>query len=62
MGREADRIVELTKLAYASGSKSVLDVNDAELSAQSAQLNLLSVRQTLNAAWLDLQDLEGVAP
>ncbi len=62
IAREADRVVELTKAGYASGSKTVLEVNDAELSAQSAQLNLLSVRQTLYAAWLDLQDLMGDAP
>jgi len=59
IARVAERAVELTKAAYASGTKSVLDVNDAELTAQSAQLNVLSVRQTLYAAWLDLEDLQG---
>ncbi|MEI8093739.1 MAG: TolC family protein [Spirochaetales bacterium] len=59
IAREADRAVELMRAAYASGSKSLLDVNDAELSAQSAQVNLLGVRQTLYSTWLDLQDLQG---
>lgn len=51
--REAFR---LTDLAYSTGARSLLEVQDAELQYQMAQLNVLNEKQLLNAGLLDLEN------
>lgn len=51
----AKRAYELTDEAYKSGARSLLEVQDAELQYQSAQLILLNEKQVLNSTLLDLE-------
>ena len=49
------RAYQLTETAYHSGARSLLEVQDAELQYQVAQLNLLNEKQLLNSNLLDLE-------
>ncbi len=51
----ARRAYELTDEAYRSGARSLLEVQDAELQYQAAQLTLLNEKQVLNSNLLDLE-------
>ena len=51
----ARRAYQLTDEAYKSGARSLLEVQDAELQYQSAQLILLNEKQVLNSTLLDLE-------
>ena len=51
----AKRAYQLTDEAYKSGARSLLEVQDAELQYQSAQLILLNEKQVLNSTLLDLE-------
>ena len=51
----ADQVYHLTETAYRSGARSLLEVQDAELQYQVAQLNLLNEKEKLNSSLLDLE-------
>ena len=51
----ANRAYELTDKAYRAGSRSLLEVQDAELQYQAAQLLVLNEKQALNSSLLDLE-------
>jgi outer membrane protein TolC len=51
----ADQAYHLTETAYRSGARSLLEVQDAELQYQVAQLNLLNEKEKLNSNLLDLE-------
>ena len=51
----ADQAYHLTETAYRSGARSLLEVQDAELQYQVAQLNLLNEKEKLNSSLLDLE-------